>query len=160
MAIVPGAVATYVYPRMSYALGQGKAAAGLRGMALAGRASSRSPPAFRWRSAGWLAAPPVIERFFPQYVASIPAVRWSLVAGLLWSVSPAAGVLGSLKAWRSLAVYVAVLVVARWFVPWILSGIYEPLEGVARGNVLAAGARGCSLPRPRVAEPRENGGEA
>ena len=29
--------------------------------------------------------------------------------------------------------------VARWTAPWLLSGIYEPLEGVARGNALAAG---------------------
>jgi hypothetical protein len=92
--------------------------------------------------AGWLAAPPVIERFFPQYVASIPAVRWSVVSGLLWSVSPATNVLGSLKAWKSLGVYVAALVATRWVAPWTLSGLYEPLEGVARGNALAAGLVG------------------
>jgi O-antigen/teichoic acid export membrane protein len=141
MAIVPGAVAAYVYPRMSYALGQGQAAAGLRGMAF--RAALVSLAAgLPVAAAGWLAAPPVIERFFPQYVASIPAVRWSLVSGLLWSVSPATNVLGSLKAWKSLAVYVAALVVARWWAPWTLSGLYEPLEGVARGNALAAGLVG------------------
>jgi len=137
MAIVPGAVAAYIYPRMSYALGQGQVAAGLRGTAL--RAAFVSllaglPVAL----AGWLAAPLVIARFFPQYLASVPAVRWSVVSGLLWSVSPAANVLGSLKAWKSLSLYVAGIVVARWVAPWTLSGLYEPLEGVARGNALAA----------------------
>jgi O-antigen/teichoic acid export membrane protein len=141
MGIVPGAVAAYVYPRMSYALGQGKAAAGLRGMAF--RAALVSLAAgVPVAAAGWFAAPPVIERFFPQYVASVPAVRWSLVSGLLWSVSPAANVLGSLKAWKSLGLYVGVLVAARWLGPWTLSGVYEPLEGVARGNALAAGVVG------------------
>jgi O-antigen/teichoic acid export membrane protein len=141
MAIVPTAVAAYVYPRMSYALGRGKAAAGLRRMAL--RASLVSLVAgVPVAVAGWLAAPVVIARFFPQYLASVPSVRWSVVAGLLWSVSPAASVLGSLKAWKSLTLYVAAIVVARWVAPWTLSGIYEPLEGVARGNALAAGLVG------------------
>ncbi len=137
MGIVPSAVATYIYPRMSYALGQGKTPAGLRGMALRAAAVSLAaglPVAIF----GWVLAPAVIARFFPQYLASIPAVRWSVVAGLLWSVSPAANALGSLKAWRSLALYVGGLVAARWTAPWLLSGLYEPLEGVARGNALAA----------------------
>jgi O-antigen/teichoic acid export membrane protein len=158
MGIVPGAVAAYVYPRMSYALGQGKAAAGVRGMAL--RAALVSLAAgVPVAAAGWLAAPPVIERFFPQYAASVPAVRWSLVSGLLWSLSPAVGVLGSLKAWKCLAAYVAALVVARWFAPWTLSRLYEPLEGVARGNALAAGLVG-ALSLALVWGATREGGEA
>ena len=77
MAIVPGAVATYVIPRMSYALGQGKAAAGAEEDGAPGRGGfPRRRIAGRGR--GLAAGAPVIERFFPQYVASIPAVRWSL----------------------------------------------------------------------------------
>jgi hypothetical protein len=87
---------------------------------------------------GWFAAPAVIARFFPRYLASVPAVQWSLVAGLLWGVSPAAQVLGSVKAWSALSVYVAALLASRWAFPWLLSRGEEPLEGVARGNALAA----------------------
>jgi O-antigen/teichoic acid export membrane protein len=140
MGIVPGAIATYVYPRMSYALGQGRDGR-LRRMALAAAATSvlAGLPA---AAAGWLAAPPVIARFFPQYLPSIPAVRWSLLAGLLWSVTPAVQALGSLKAWRSLSLYVGVLLAARWTFPWLLSQSHEPLEGVARGNLWAAAVVG------------------
>jgi hypothetical protein len=92
--------------------------------------------------AGWFAAPAAIERFFPQYVASIPAVRWSLLAGLLWSVSPVAQILGSLKDWRRLSIYIACVLATRWAFPWFWSQAYEPLEGVARGNVWAAGVTG------------------
>lgn len=136
MGIVPGAVTMYVYPRMSYALGQGKTGAEVRGLALkaAGLSLAATLPV---AIAGWLAAPPAIVHFFPQYVASIPAVRWSVVAGLLGSVSPAAAALGSLKAWTSLSVYVGFLLVVRWAGPWLLSGVYGPLEGVARGNAIA-----------------------
>ena len=141
MAIVPGAVATYVYPRMSYALGQGRPDGALRGMAF--RASAASVGAgLPVAIAGWFAAPPAIERFFPQYVASLPAVRWSLVAGLLWSLCPAAQILGSLKDWRRLALYIGCVLATRWTFPWFLSESGEPLEGVARGNAWAAAVVG------------------
>jgi O-antigen/teichoic acid export membrane protein len=136
MAIVPGAVATWVYPRTSYGLGQGRPRAAIRRSAYAAAAVSFAvslPVAI----AGWLAAPPAIARFFPRYEASIPAVRWSLLAGLLWSVAPAAQVLGSLKAWRSLAAYVAAGLVVRWACPWWLSRGSDALSGVAQGNALA-----------------------
>jgi O-antigen/teichoic acid export membrane protein len=158
MGIVPGAITTYVYPRMSYALGQGHENGALRRMALlAGGASVLAglPAA----AAGWLAAPGLIERFFPQYLPSIPAVRWSLAAGLLWSLTPVVQVLGSLKAWRSLGLYVGLLLAMRWTLPWLLSRSHEPLEGVARGNTWAAaitGAAGLLLvyraTRPRLME--------
>jgi O-antigen/teichoic acid export membrane protein len=143
MAIIPGAVASYVYPRMSYALGRGQTEDVVRRMAL--RAASISVAAgLPLVVAGWFTAPAVISRFFPQYVASIPAVRWSLLSGLLWGLSPATQVLGSLKAWPRLAVYIALLLVTRWVFPFILSAVYEPLEGVARGNLWAAVVTGAA----------------
>jgi O-antigen/teichoic acid export membrane protein len=141
MAIIPGAIATYVYPRMSFALGQGRKSGSLRRMALTAGATSflaGLPVA----AAGWLAAPYAIGQFFPQYVPSIPAVRWSLLSGLLWSISPAIQALGSLKAWRSLSFYIVVLLAARWTFPWLLSRSGEPLAGVALGNVYAAACTG------------------
>jgi O-antigen/teichoic acid export membrane protein len=138
MAVVPGAVSTYLYPRLSYALGQGRAGHELRAMALKGAALSAAvgvPVA----AAGWMAAPGLIARFFPQYLASVPAVRWSLLAGVAWSLAPAAQLLGSLKAWRALWTYITLLVAARAAFPWLLARVYEPLAGVALGN-LCAGA--------------------
>jgi O-antigen/teichoic acid export membrane protein len=137
MAIVPGGVASYVYPRMSYALGRGRSPRALRRMALAAAASGLAA-GFPIALAGWLAAPAAIGRFFPRYLASVPAVRLSLVAGLLWSVAPAAQVLGSVKAWGALSIFVGTLLVSRWALPWLLSRGGETLEGVARGNVAAA----------------------
>jgi hypothetical protein len=89
--------------------------------------------------AGGVAAPRLIAQFFPQYLASVPAVRWSLLAGVAWSLAPAAQLLGSLKAWRALWIYVALLVAARAAFPWLLARAYEPLAGVALGNLCAAG---------------------
>jgi O-antigen/teichoic acid export membrane protein len=137
MGIVPGAIATYIYPRMSYALGQGRDRKALFGMALRASAISFAlglPLAIL----GWFSCPALIARFFPRYLASVPAVRWSLLAGALWGLSPASNLLSSLKAWRSLWIYVAFVVGARGGFCWILSGVMPPLEGVARGNVLAA----------------------
>jgi len=143
MAIVPGAISSYVYPRMSYALGQGRTEDSVRRTAL-GAAAISVAAGLPLAVAGWLTAPAVISTFFPQYVASIPAVRWSLLSGLLWSASPATQVLGSLKAWPRLAVYIALLLATRWTFPWALSDVYEPLEGVALGNLGAAAVTGAS----------------
>ncbi len=137
MAALPGAVSTYIYPRMSYALGQGKNDRTLRRMALGAGAASVAvtvPLAV----AGWIVAPELIARFFPQYVASIPAVRWSLLAGLAWSFSPASQLLASSKAWRTLWLSIGLGAAARWMFPWLLSSVYEPLVGVALGNAVAA----------------------
>src|SRR5262249_61389751 len=86
--------------------------------------------------------PPGLAVFSPLSRASGPAVRWSILSGLLWSLSPAASLLGSLKAWRSLSLYVLVVLITRWTLPWVLSQVYEPLDGVARGNVVAAAFAG------------------
>jgi O-antigen/teichoic acid export membrane protein len=137
MAIVPGAVSTWVFPRMSYALGQGETQGALRRMAfVAGGLSLLAglPVA----ALGWVLAPEVIGRYFPHYAGSLEAVRFSLVSGLLLSLSPATQVLGTLKDWSGLAVTIAVTLVARWIFPWVLSDLYPPLEGVARGNVWAS----------------------
>lgn len=137
MAIVPAALSTYVYPRMSYALGQGHRREVLGGMAFRATALSIAatlPIAF----VGWWAAPTIVAAFFPQYTASIPAIRWSLWAGLFWSFTPATQALGTLKAWRALAVYVGLLLATRWSFPWIFSGRMDPVEGVALGNLVAA----------------------
>ena len=137
LGVVPGAVATYLYPRMSYALGQGRTPAALARMALAASAASVAV-GLPLAALGWFAAPPVIERFFPLYAASVPAVRWSLVAGVLWSFTPIAAFLSSLKAWRSLALYIGALLITRWTFPYVLAGRGDPLAGVARGNACAA----------------------
>ena len=137
MAIVPGAVSTWVFPRMSYALGRGETPRTLRSMALAAGGVSLAA-GLPIAALGWALAPELITRFFPQYGASVNAVRYSLVSGLLLSLSPATQVLGTLKAWPSLAVTIAVTLVARWAFPWVLSDLYPPLEGVARGNVWAS----------------------
>ena len=141
LAVVPGAIATYVYPRMSYALGQGRDPATLGRMALTGAAASVAV-ALPLAACGWFAAPPLIERFFPQYAASVPAVRWSLVAGVLWGLAPTATLLSSLKAWGSLSLYIGVLLAARWTFPWVLASRHDPLAGVARGNACAAAVVG------------------
>ncbi len=137
LGVVPGAVSTYVYPRMSYALGHGRSHGAVGRMAFSAAAVSVAA-GLPVAAAGWVLAPYAIGRFFPQYVASISAVRWSLLAGLVWSLSPAATVLGSLKAWRSLTLYVLLLLVSRYAFPWLLSGGDDPLGGVALGNFLAS----------------------
>lgn len=136
MTVVPGALATYVYPRMSYALGMGHGRNTLGRMAWRVGAVSLTVQ-LPICLVGWWAAPYVTRYFVPQYVASVGAVRWSLIAGLVWSFTPVTQALGSLKAFKALAVYVGVLLAARWSLPWLLSGVMSPLEGVALGNVLA-----------------------
>jgi O-antigen/teichoic acid export membrane protein len=137
MAIVPGAVSTWVFPRMSYALGQGRTPADLRRTAF-GAGLLSAAAGLPVAALGWTLAPAAITRYFPQYTGSIEAVRFALLAGILTSLSPATQVLGSLKAWPSLAATIGVTLAARWVFPWVLCDVYPPLEGVARGNVWAS----------------------
>jgi len=141
LAVVPGAVATWAYPRMSYALGQGLDAARVGRTAL-GAAAVSVASAVPLAACGFALAPVVIERLFPHYAPSVPAVRWSLVAGTLWGLAPITTLLSTLKAWRRLGLYIAVLLVARWTFPWVLSSGGDPIVGVAKGNACAAALAG------------------
>ena len=158
----PGAVSSYVYPRMSYALGAGDPdelpCVGWRSRAAAVSLARRRFPSL---AAGWLMAPLAIARFFPQYAASIPAVRWSLLVRACSGACPRpTQVLGSLKAWRQPRdLSSASCSSARWTFPWLLVRDLRaprgrrPRQRVGRrghgGRVFCGSCRGARTPRNR-----------
>ena len=129
---------------------EGKRATGCGGWPFAGRASLAA--GLPLAVAGWLVAPAAHRAVLPAVRRLDP--RRALVAALrpLWGLSPAAQVLGSLKAWPQLAAYVAVTARRPLGLPLGALGRYEPLEGVARGNLVAA-----AVTRARLALARASG---
>ena len=159
MAIVPGAVSSYVYPADELRPRRGPDAAGSARMALRAGAISLVAGLPRRDPAGL--APALISRFFPQYAASIPAVRWSLFAGLLVEPFPATQVLGSLKAWPRLAIYIGLLLAHALDFPLGPVGDVRAPRGRGPRQRLGRGDHGGRSPsgsfearphRPRVAK--------
>jgi O-antigen/teichoic acid export membrane protein len=138
MAVLPNAVAIYVYPRLSFAHGKGASANDLW------RTTSQS----MWLSAllGMPLALAVItvlpwltRTAFPQYVPSLTVMQLAAVTGVFMGMTTTSAVLRSLKAWRPLYAFIITFVVLRFAIPFLLSGMMDPLHGVAIGSLLASG---------------------
>jgi O-antigen/teichoic acid export membrane protein len=138
MAVLPNAVASYAYPRLSFAHGQGASANDLW------RTTSQSI----WLSAllglpialaAILLLPWLTRTAFPQYVPSVTVMQFAAVTGVFMGMTAGTAVLRSLKAWRLLYVFMITFVVLRFGIPFVLSGVLEPLRGVAIGSLIASG---------------------
>ena len=138
MAVLPNAVASYAYPRLSFAHGKGASADDLW------RTTSQS----MWLSAvlgipvalGVIVLLPWLTRtWFPQYLPSVPVMQLAAITGVFMGMTAGTAVLRSLQAWRLLYVFMITFVVLRFGVPYVLSGVMEPLHGVALGSLLASG---------------------
>lgn len=135
--VLPNSIAQYVYPQMSYRLGVSNDPRELWPIAwktAAGIGLASMP----FLVLGYLLAPWAIETLAPQYVASVPAVRWALLSGVLMGALVSINALFSLKAWKLLILYAAVQVGATFMVPLVMLNWFgDPLEGVAAGFVIA-----------------------
>jgi O-antigen/teichoic acid export membrane protein len=137
MIIVPQAIAYYVYPQMSFRLGE------------TGDPRTLWPMAWK-ASLGFMAfgvplllvavicVPPLIKAFLPEYVASIDAVLWTLLAGLFIGASISTNALNSLKAWRWVAPYTLSRLALSFFLPLAFFYAFaNHVEGVAFGYAIA-----------------------
>jgi O-antigen/teichoic acid export membrane protein len=135
--MVPMSIAQYVYPQMSYILGQ--------------TGDPRSVWSIAWKTAGGIlilslplvilgefVLPWFVTELLPKYAASQWAIRWGLASGLFMGMSMSLNALSSLKAWRFMAVYAATYCATSFILPFLfLQTWVDPLEGVAAGYFLA-----------------------
>ena len=133
---VPVALSRFVYPQMSFRLGQTNDRSVLWPIA--------------WKTAIFslffavpvivvlLAFIPVAIRYaFPEYSDSVPAIRWALVAGGFMGCSVALNALNSLRAWGPMGVYVAARLTLLYALPTCGAEVFSSLEGVALGMACA-----------------------
>jgi len=137
MSVVPGALTTYLYPKLSFRLGQGQS------------------PEQLWRTAAtatlisallalplvvivWTFAPALVAALLPAYERGLPAIRAASVTGFAATASACTVVLGALKAWKALYTYVAVLFGLKVVLPWYGALGGDPVAGVAVGSMWAS----------------------
>jgi hypothetical protein len=137
MQMIPTAIAQYVYPQMSYRLGQTGDPKTLWPIACKtsfGLMVLLSP----LLPIGMVAIPWLIGKFFPDYVASAGAVKFGLMSGMFLGASISINALYSLKAWFWVGVYATGRVVSIYALVLLLLRCWEsPLEAVAAGFMFA-----------------------
>jgi O-antigen/teichoic acid export membrane protein len=138
VTMVPGAVGTYLYPQMTFRLAKTGDPDSVWAMA---RVSAVGALVLGCPVAAALAVvvPPTVNGFFPAYTASIPAIQWTLVAGIFMGAGVAVNALASLKAQRSMMLFVAVRLLLCALLPWF-GGRHYGLTGVAAGLAAASAA--------------------
>lgn len=135
--MLPRAIGQYVGPQLSHRLGETRDPQALWPVAWKTSAAMLllSLPV---AAMGYYLLPPVVATLFPEYVASIPAVRWILLAGVFMGSTMGTGAALSTKAWRWMGLYTTTRVVASYGCPLLLLRVMaEPLEAVALGYAVA-----------------------
>jgi len=136
MSTIPITIRMYMNPRILYNLGSdGDATKVWRSSLLTLGASLLLclPIAV----VGWLLIPWGIEMFFPDYQLAIPAARLTLISGLLLAAKSVTVSLNALKAWFHLYLYIGLFVVGKWVAPNYFVSQFDPLVGLAVGNIMA-----------------------
>jgi O-antigen/teichoic acid export membrane protein len=137
MAILPGAMAQYIYPQMSFNFGKFNDPGKLWGWV--------------WKSAlgmfaiglplilmGWLLIPYFIKTFFPNYLESTFATQMALVSGVFDSATIGTQVLNTLKSFKWLTILTVFKLALLWVAMNYFASSMNPLEGVAIGMVIAS----------------------
>ncbi len=86
---------------------------------------------------GWATLPYLLALAFPEYSAAAPAMRITLLASVFWSANFVRVGLYSMKAWRYLYSYCAMLLVAKMTLAYIFVQMSDPLTGVAIGDLVS-----------------------
>ena len=129
---LPSSIAMYVYPQMTHRLGR------------TGDPKSLWPLALKTTLGLFLvlvpilgvlyvASPRAIAVFFPAYIDSVPAVRWTLIAGLFSGASISVNALNSLKAWRAMGTFTVAKMILLCLLPVAGVHVFQSIEGVALG---------------------------
>ena len=137
VVILPKAISQYISPQMSFRFGR------------SGKPQSIWPMAWKTGigflvislpaiAVAYVILPGVISGYFPKYSASIPAVRWAMLAGAFGGAGISGSALRSLKAWRWLSLLTAVRLSLAYALPFGFAQVMQsPLEGVAVGFALS-----------------------
>ncbi|MBI4508419.1 MAG: oligosaccharide flippase family protein [Deltaproteobacteria bacterium] len=137
MEVLPAALSSYVYPRMSFRFGETSDASRLSRMTFwtMGLALALCVPLVL---VGWVCLPWVVERLVPKYSAALPAMRIALLTGMLLSVITGTSVLRALKKWTLLYGFIALVGTAKLIAVGLMAGGDSPVMGVAWGGLVSA----------------------
>jgi O-antigen/teichoic acid export membrane protein len=141
LGTLPGSLAAYLYPRMTYKFGQNGDA----------RALWRSGSRFALLTVGltalaaagaWLILPHFVPAFVPKYLGGLRAARIVLIGGVLEGATIIVNALWSMKAWRLMVTYQISSSILAVLGPVLgVLCISRSLEGVAWGLVIGSFCR-------------------
>ena len=136
MTVVPGSLTNYFYPKLSFEAGRGDSRLQLwHSVTFAvSRSVLLMAPLLL---IGWFVIPPLVDALIPAYTRSVPAMQVALLSGIALAAATCTTLLGVLKAWRSLYLYLAVLLVSKAIFTTIGSRHDDPILGVAIGSALS-----------------------
>jgi O-antigen/teichoic acid export membrane protein len=136
MKLLPSILGQYLYPQMSYQLGQG------------------SDPKLLWKwvwksslglvliltpvgIAGWFIIPWLIKTYFTQYTEGIFATQLAVVSGILSGAIVGFNVLFSLKSWKWLAFLTVTKFLMNYGFMKFFAGQINPIDGISIGLAIS-----------------------
>lgn len=145
-SVLPGALAIYVYPKMTYAWGRDGDRDALWSQSWKSSAvvvGLMTPFAVL----GWVLLPLLVPVLFPRYAAGTRAAQLLLLAAVLAGARVGVNALWSMKAWRHMALFSLAGASLKVLGPFVGISLHPtPLAGVAWGVVAAnAGAAALGL---------------
>jgi O-antigen/teichoic acid export membrane protein len=150
MEVIPAALSSYIYPRMSFRLGKtddplqlGRITFLMMGLSIA----LCTPLAI----GGWVALPWVVHNLVPQYAPALPAMRVALFTGMFLAAVSGTTVLRALKSWKHLYGFIGLMGLSKFAMLSLLVRKDNLLMGAAWGGLVAsvvtggAAALSCAL---------------
>lgn len=134
---LPGIVAQYLYPKMSYIYGKTNQKDKLWSIV---KTTTFGFLIFFIVIAIpiWFALPVVIERFFPKYVEGTFATQLTLITAVFTGPLIGLNSLYSIKAFKPMLIITFVKLFLFFSIPLTLTMFFQPLDGVALGNLIAS----------------------
>lgn len=136
MKSLPSILAQYIYPKMSYMVGEGTKPYKLWHIVLKstfGLIFLLIPLGI----VGWLIMPIVINHFFPKYIEGIFAARLAIISGVFSGSIVGFTVLYSIKAWKHLTFLTIFKLLSYWFLMKYFALKVNPINGVAIGLLIS-----------------------
>jgi O-antigen/teichoic acid export membrane protein len=136
MKLLPSILGQYLYPQMSYEIGQGT--------------DPRVLWKWVWKStlglililtpvgiAGWFIIPWLIKTYFTQYLEGIFATQLAIVSGILSGAIVGFNVLNSLKSWKWLALLTATKFLMNYGLMKFFATKFNPVDGISIGLLIS-----------------------
>ncbi len=137
MVMLPGIMAQYLYPKMSFIYGKTNDKRKLWNIVKTITigflifSTTISIPA-------WFALPVLIEKFFPKYIEGIFAAQLTLISAVFTGTLISMNALYSVKAFKPMLKITILQLLLFFLIPFIMIQFFNPLDGVAIGNLIAS----------------------
>jgi|GEM_PF-5376833 len=137
LALIPTAISNFIYPKLSYKYGRDNNRMDLWAdfkKIVFGMFIMLLPIAIVM----WIAAPYLLERFFPSYIDGVAAFRILAIAAVFLGTTAGGNVVLTIKEWKYIIAYQSIYAISLIVFPFIFSLLFtDKVTGVALGVLMA-----------------------